>query len=204
MLTRSDKIRCVMSESSEEHRLHLFTVGHSNYPVETFLSLLVAFEIRSLADIRSDPGSSRYAQYDQVPLESRLTAEGITYHWFQDLGGWRPGQGDDSPNRGLHEGADRNYADYMLTEDFRTAAGRLQGIARVRATVMMCAEKDPARCHRRFISDYLVTHGAEVYHILDAATCNQHHLTQYAAVTVDHRLVYPAHHKPGQDLLFET
>lgn len=193
-----------MSERSEERRLRLFTVGHSNHPVEDFLSLLATFEIRSLADVRSDPSSSRNAQYDQAALETRLSACGVTYHWFQDLGGWRPGLGEDSPNRGLHEGADRNYADYMLTDAFRTAVGRLLGIARIRTTVMMCAEKDPGRCHRQYISDYLVTRKTDVYHILDKEACVRHHLTQYAALTVDQKLVYPAHHKPGQDLLFET
>jgi uncharacterized protein (DUF488 family) len=193
-----------MRESSEEHRLHVFTVGHSNRPMDDFLSLLKVYAIRSLVDVRSVPSSSRYLQYDQAALESRLTDCGITYHWFQDLGGWRRGRGEDSPNLGLHAGADRNYADYMLTGAFVTAIGRLLGIARIRLTVILCAERDPGRCHRRLISDYLVTRGTDVDHIWDEETCTRHHLTKHAALTVDHKLVYPAHHRPGQDLLFET
>jgi uncharacterized protein (DUF488 family) len=148
--------------------------------------------------------SSRYAQYDWQALEATLLRRGITYHWFQDLGGWHKGLEDLSPNRGLHEGQDRNYADYMLTETFQTAAGRLQGIARIRTTVIMCAEKDPSRCHRQYLSDYLVIHGTDVHHILDANQCVKHTLTKHAALTPDHKLTYPLHNQPGQDLLFET
>ena len=32
---------------------------------------------------------------------------------------------------------------------------------------IMCAERDPARCHRSLIADLLMVQGAEVIHLLD-------------------------------------
>ncbi|MFC1763956.1 DUF488 family protein [Planctomycetota bacterium] len=192
-----------MLESSGENSIRLYTVGHSNHNIEDFLSILKAFEIRSLIDVRSLPSSTRYPQFDQQFLEAKLLQHGITYHWFQDLGGWRKGLGEDSPNKGLHEGGFRNYADYMLTDDFHTAAGRALGIARVRTTTIMCAEKDYTRCHRQYLSDYLVLHGAKVLHIQNESNAIHHLRTKHAAETQDHKLIYPPHNDPGQDLLFE-
>ena len=184
--------------------IRLYSVGHSNHSMEAFLAILDAFEIHSLVDVRSYPTSSHCPQFDQSHLESCVTQHGITYHWFQDLGGYRKGLGGSSPNQGLHEGGFRNYADYMLTETFRTAAGRLLGIARVRTTAMMCAEKDVTRCHRQYLSDYLILHKAEVIHIRDEQETARHALTKHAAVTSDHKLIYPPHNATGQGVLFET
>jgi uncharacterized protein (DUF488 family) len=33
----------------------------------------------------------------------------------------------------------------------------------------MCAESNPAECHRSFIADWLVAHGERVVHLLDSA-----------------------------------
>lgn len=192
-----------MEETDGANRLRLFTVGHSNHSRELFLDILAAYGIRSLIDVRSYPTSSRYAQFDQLTLEGTLSAVGITYHWFQDLGGWRRGLGDRSPNKGLPEGGFRNYADYMLTEAFRTAVGRVQGIARIRTTTVMCAEKDVTRCHRYYLSDYLVSKEVEVWHILDENKSIQHVLSKHVVLTEDQSLVYPSHPKSGQTLLFE-
>jgi len=35
----------------------IWTVGHSNYPIETFLDLLASYRIDVLVDIRSSPYS---------------------------------------------------------------------------------------------------------------------------------------------------
>lgn len=197
------KIPSVMSENSEERRIRLFTIGHSKHSLDEFLSILNVYEIKSLVDVRSYPTSSRYPQYDWEALEISLVNRGITYHWFQDLGGWRQGLCDQSPNQGLPEGVERNYADYMLSDPFHSSAGRLLGIARIRKTAIMCAEKDPHHCHRQYISDYLLLHSTDVYHILDEEQCTQHHMTKHAVIAPDQKLVYPAHDQPGHDLLFE-
>jgi uncharacterized protein (DUF488 family) len=38
----------------------------------------------------------------------------------------------------------------------------------------MCAESDPAQCHRSFIADWLVGHGNRVMHLLDLGARREH------------------------------
>jgi len=70
------------------------------------------------------------------------------------------------PNLGLHNAGFRNYADYMLTPEFREGAEKLLEIARRKHTALMCAESLFWRCHRRLVSDFLVANGETIQHIL--------------------------------------
>jgi uncharacterized protein (DUF488 family) len=56
-------------------------------------------------------------------------------------------------------------------------------------TAIMCAEQLYFRCHRMLVSDYLVTQGHNVLHIMDAKPPKPHALTKEACV-IDGRLVY--------------
>lgn len=180
-------------QDAPDKPIELFSIGHSNHSLDEFLALLHAYGIRSLVDVRRSPHSSKFAQYDWKALECALQHHEITYHWFEDLGGWRKGLGLDSPNLGLKEGAMRSYADHMLSDAFQEAAGRLTGIARVRRTTMMCAEKDFQRCHRHLLSDYLTAQGAAVIHILDQGKQLAHALTEGAEWVEGQGLLYPGH-----------
>ena len=107
----------------------------------------------------------------------------------------------DSPNRGLRSEGFRSYADYMLTEPFKAAAGRLIEQAAERTTTVMCAEKLFWRCHRRILSDYLLAQGVRVIHILDAGHTQVHTLSEGAVITEKNEV----HYLPGSDekTLFE-
>jgi uncharacterized protein (DUF488 family) len=179
----------------------LYSIGHSNHSLDEFLELLTAFHIKTLVDIRSYPYSTKMTQFDMEYLEHQLLQHDITYHWFKDLGGFRKGLGEGSPNFGLKDEGMRAYADYMLSEEFHHATGRLITMAHLRRTVMMCAEKDPMRCHRHLLSDYLLIHGAEVIHIITLATQHHHGLSQGTCVTGGCRLSYP-YPEDGQSTLF--
>ena len=185
-----------MDEKTQETSakpIALFSIGHSNHSLDDFLALLKAYGIRSLVDIRRSPHSSKFAQFDWKALEYALQHHEITYHWFEDLGGWRKGLGERSPNLGLEEDAMRSYADHMLSDAFQEAAGRLTGIARIRCTTVMCAEKDFRRCHRRLLCDYLVARGVLVTHILDRDRKQTHVLTEGAEWVEGQGLLYPGH-----------
>jgi uncharacterized protein (DUF488 family) len=38
----------------------------------------------------------------------------------------------------------------------------------------MCAESNPADCHRSFIADWLVAHGSHVMHLIDLGEQREH------------------------------
>ena len=119
----------------------LYSIGHSNHSLAAFLELLAAFHIKTLVDIRSYPYSTKMTQFDMEYLEHQLLQHEITYHWFQDLGGFRKGLGEQSPNHGLKNDGFRAYADYMQSKDFHHAAvhddGLPQGLLQSRQGQML-------------------------------------------------------------------
>src|SRR5207248_1894441 len=100
--------------------LTLFTIGHSTHPLDQFLALLRQHEIEALVDIRRFPSSRKWPHFNRENLAEAMEKSGIEYHWLEALGGRRQKQknGSPSPNLGLQNEGFRNYADYMLTEEF--------------------------------------------------------------------------------------
>ena len=96
---------------------------------------------------------------------------------------------DQSPNIALRNPSFRNYADYMLSEKFGAAIARLVERAQKARTAIMCAEQLYFRCHRMLVSDYLVSHGHTVLHIMDDKPPKAHALTKEARM-IEGRLVY--------------
>jgi len=129
----------------------IYSIGHSTRTLSELVSLLAAYDIEAVADVRRFPHSRHNPQFNKETLESELPALGIEYHWLgETLGGFRGG-----------------YTDYMSTEDFKRGLAELERIARGKRTAFMCAEKLFFRCHRRFIADALVEHGWRVLHIIE-------------------------------------
>jgi uncharacterized protein (DUF488 family) len=121
-----------------------------------------------------------------------LQQAGIEYHWLECLGGRRGKKRDGSSmaNLGLHNAGFRNYADYMLTPEFRESVEKLLEIARRKRTALMCAEELFWRCHRRLVSDFLITSGVAVQHIMPTGELRPHALTTGAIIECG-RVTYP-------------
>jgi|SRR5579884_755937 len=168
----------------------LFTIGHSTHPPERFLALLDHHGIEALADIRRFPGSRKHPQFNRDDLAGALQRAGIDYHWLQALGGRRGKGRDGSSNLGLHNASFRNYADYMLTPEFREGVAGLLEIAERKSTVLMCAESLFWRCHRRLVSDFLTAMGITVQHIMPTGALRPHTLTP-GAVIREGAVTYP-------------
>src|SRR5690348_10838294 len=130
----------------------VFTIGHSNHPLEVFLDLLGRHNIETQADVRRFPGSRKHPQFNQAELAGSLRTSGVEYEWIEALGGRRGKQSDESPNLSLRNQGFRNYADYMLTEPFREGIDKLLELAGRKRTAIVCAEGLFWQCHRRLIS----------------------------------------------------
>lgn len=167
----------------------LYTIGHSTRPIDDLLAALQTHRIVTLVDIRAFPVSRRLPQFNRESLEQSMAAAGISYAWMKALGGYRKKTLDESPNLALRNQSFRNYADYMLTPEFERAAGELLQRAEHSRTAYMCAERVYFRCHRMLVSDWLVAHGHEVFHIDGTGPVKAHRLTAEAR-TIDGRLVY--------------
>jgi len=169
----------------------IYTLGHSTRELADFSRVLQAHRIQLLEDIRAFPASRRYPHFNRESLQLWLPQIGCEYVWEQDLGGRRKQQmpKEQSPNLALRNQSFRNYADYMLSPKFAAAVERLVGRASRLRTAIMCAESVYFRCHRMLVSDYLVSQGHSVLHILDEGTPREHAMSKDARV-IEERLVY--------------
>jgi len=163
----------------------LYTIGHSTRTLEELTAALRAHEIRRLVDIRSFPMSRRLPHFNRESLEQALPKIGIEYFWLKELGGRRKKIRDDSPNVALRSPSFRNYADYMLTAEFRRGISDLLALAQETKTAYMCAERVYFHCHRMLVSDWLVAHGHEVLHIDAERPVKPHRLTGEARLVGD-------------------
>lgn len=107
----------------------LFTVGHSNHPIEDFVALLERHHIRAVIDVRSAPYSRFNPHFNREKLRALIRAEGIDYFWAgEELGG-----------RG------------KIPVTSAAFLGRMQQVAEMASrsrVALMCSEGDPADCHR--------------------------------------------------------
>jgi len=167
-------------QSKEKMIRRIWTIGHSTRDIEDFTSLLEANGINLLADVRSLPGSKRYPQFNKEALTESLSARGIRYEHFPELGGRRKTKAD-SRNTAWRNASFRGYDYYMETEEFHQGVERLLNLARETGTAaIMCAEAVWWRCHRSLIYDYLKASGIEVIHILDTNKTERHPFTSAA------------------------
>jgi uncharacterized protein (DUF488 family) len=167
----------------------LYTIGHSTRTLNELLEALQAHSIQLLVDIRAFPISRRLPHFNRESLEQNLLAAGIQYIWMPALGGRRKKIRTDSPHVAIRNDSFRNYADYMLTEEFEQAMANLIKLAEHSRTAYMCAERVYFHCHRMLVSDWLVAQGHEVLHIDGSGPAKIHTLMAEARVK-DGKLIY--------------
>jgi uncharacterized protein (DUF488 family) len=170
-------------------------LGHSTRPIEKFVLMLGAHSIDTLIDIRTVPKSRRNPQFDGNALGATLTEAGIRYVQMKDLGGLRRPVKGSLTNAGWVNDSFRGFADYMQTERFAAAVGKLVVLTREAgkdgpSVAIMCAEGNPFKCHRSLVADALDARGVRVVHISGAGEGRPHRLTPFAKV-VGTRVTYP-------------
>ena len=152
----------------------ILTIGHSTHSLERFVALLEAHSVGLVCDVRRYPGSRRNPQFNAASLESALAEAGRGYAGLGDELGGRRRPRRDSPHTAWRVAAFRGYADHMETEEFAAGLERLEALAEAHRSAVMCAEGDWRRCHRRLISDALVSRGWRVLHIRPDGRLEEH------------------------------
>src|SRR6478752_10349309 len=128
-----------MGDGGSWRGVRVYTIGHSTRPFDELVTLLRAFEVDVVADIRSIPRSRHNPQYDGATLLAALRSSRLGYVHLPALGGLRHARRD-SPNTGWRNASFRGFADYMLTESFELGLAKLQKLAEKGPVVLMCAE----------------------------------------------------------------
>jgi uncharacterized protein (DUF488 family) len=171
----------------------VYTIGHSTRTIDEFVELLRCGQIDMLVDIRSTPRSRTNPQYNLDTLPEALAAWQIGHLRIEELGGRRKKSPDVPPevnafwtNQSFH-----NYADYALSDPFRRGFAQLMALSAERRCAVMCSEAVWWRCHRRFVADYLLNAGREVFHLMGKDRVEPARITP-AARAQNRSRVYPA------------
>ena len=159
----------------------LFTVGHSTRAWSEFLTLLKAWKIDQLLDVRTVRRSRAFPWFGERRMKAALARSGIQYAALPALGGFRHPT-PDSPNDGWHNARFRAYADYMRTDGFKHGIEELNERRKKQRVCVMCSEAVWWRCHRRMIADAEVARGIPVKHIMSETSAKRHELTEFAVV----------------------
>jgi uncharacterized protein (DUF488 family) len=152
----------------------IFTIGHGARSASDFVSRLREASITRLVDVRAFPASRRNPQFARESLGPTLEQAGIRYDWRgKALGGFRKG-GEQSRHSALKHPMFRAYAEHMEAGSFVAAANDLANLGETERVCIMCAERDPAHCHRSLIADWLTTRGHRVMHLLEPGVEREH------------------------------
>lgn len=128
----------------------VFSLGHSNRGGDAFVELLQRHHVEEVVDVRRYP-VSRWPQFNQDELRHLLRQNDVGYVHLAALGARH----------------DDGYTAWMQSEAWRQAYQQLVDLARRRPTAFMCTERQPQRCHRRYIARRLAMDGWRVVHLVD-------------------------------------
>jgi uncharacterized protein (DUF488 family) len=150
-----------MSESMPEAKRHLFSIGHSNHSLETFLGLLKTHQIEVLVDARSHPYSKYASHFDNLALKAALSNAGIKYLYLgKELGG-RP-EGSEFYDADGHV----LYSRVAESPIFLNGIHRLEKGAEQFRVALLCSEENPSHCHRRLLVGHVLAgRGTALDHI---------------------------------------
>jgi len=127
----------------------IYTIGYGNRKFDDFISLLKKHGINIVVDVRRFP-RSMYPEYVKENLEKELPRLGIKYVFMGDtLGGFR-----------------RGYEKHMKSEAYKEGIKNLLELAKQGKVVIMCLERSPKGCHRRYISQTIKDLDVRVAHII--------------------------------------
>lgn len=128
----------------------IYTLGTSRRSEEDFIEILLFYDIKTVIDVRRFP-KSKLQIFNKEYLQDLLEREGISYIFLGfELGGFRKG----------------GYEAYSTTEEFKNGIDKLEKAVDNNA-VIICAERFPWKCHRRWIARELHRRGWLVEHIID-------------------------------------
>lgn len=137
----------------------LFTIGHSNLDLATFVRLLKLHEVEAIADVRSKPYSRWMPHFNQDALKSHLAKINIRYVFLGDELGARREEAE------CYVGPKAKYELIAKTESFKSGLQRVHtGGAKMRIA-LMCSEKEPLDCHRTVLVCKYLKDDFEIKHL---------------------------------------
>lgn len=148
----------------------VFTIGHSNHPLNGFVDLLRQYRVREVIDVRSSPYSRYSPHFNSDVLRKALEQLSIGYAFLGGELGGRPA------DRSCYDSGGRVQYDVLAnTDPFDDGVRRVIHRADDCRIALMCTEKEPLECHRTLlIAAALEERGVIVEHILANGSLENH------------------------------
>lgn len=123
----------------------LFTIGYSPHTLDSFLRILVKYQITAVADVRSSPYSQFKPEFNKDSFSNFLKNQKIAYVFLGDYCGARV------EDKNCYVNGKVDYNLVSSSPKFKDGLERIKkGMEKYRI-VLMCAEKDPITCHRSIL-----------------------------------------------------
>jgi len=144
----------------------VYTIGYGNRDADALWAALREVDVGILIDVRSAPYSRFRPEFSKKPLAEAAQVRGLEYRFLGDRLGARP----DDP--GCYVDGQVVYERVAERPAFHHGIDQVAAIAaRARIPCLLCAENDPARCHRALlVAPALVEAGLQVVHLLADGT----------------------------------
>jgi uncharacterized protein (DUF488 family) len=139
----------------------VYTIGHSDLPIDGFIDRLRMHGITAVADVRSIPFSRRLPHFSRPALKAALKSAGIAYVFLGNELGAR------TADTSCYIEGRADYERIAETTAFASGLQRVEEGAGHYRVALMCAEREPLDCHRAvLVARYVAQRGIEVRHIL--------------------------------------
>lgn len=127
-----------------------YTIGYSGYLNNTdiFIDELKKRKINVLIDVRSEPYSAQFNQFNKEPFQKKLEKNGIIYrNYSKQFGAKQLNHKYYSKFDGVEDRI--NYELFTRSDIFLDGIEKLKTMCKMEyLPAIMCAEKDPIKCHR--------------------------------------------------------
>lgn len=156
----------------------IYTVGHSNKPVEYLIGLLDRHQITVVVDIRSKPFSKYSPQFNRAELAESLRLAGRPYVFSGHSLGGMPEDASLRDQEGRPD-YDKIRESPAYQKELADVA-RIVEDGRIGQVALMCSEADPTKCHRRrLVGVDIVARGLELVHIMgDGSLVTEHEIRE--------------------------
>lgn len=139
----------------------IWTIGHSNLPIETFDEMLATNGIEFVADVRSYPYSQFVPHFNREELAEHISLGDAKYLFLGDELGGRPSSEDH-----YDESGHALYGPMSEQPAFVAAIDRLLNGSESHNIAILCSCGKLHECHRRLlVGKVLIERGAELRHI---------------------------------------
>jgi len=190
----------------------VYTIGHSNHPIENFIDLLRQHGITAIADVRSSPYSRHNPQFNMKALAAALKKAGIAYVFLGEELGARP------KDPACYNNGSVDFGRLAAREQFQRGIERVLKGSKKYRLALMCAEKEPLDCHRTIlVCRHLAQRGVRVKHILADGAIEDHRQTEarllkaagleptlFAAGSNDSQVLEQAYARRAEEIAYKT